>query len=585
MKCKFCGAEMPDEANFCGKCARPLKDNISENVAGRAQNMNPSSPQTVRQGNDERHKNNLGLFSMIIGLISLIFSCMALGFLGIIGIVLGSLSIAKQEAKKGIAITGIVCSAIAFLVSLYVITAEPNENSSNKTYQAEQATETPVPTERKATPTPEPTAKPTAKPTPEPTAKPTSTLSPEKRTELVYSIRAIQDSVTEYSYEKNPYYLEGLKGYIQMFNEIYTTMGADQKVELLLLDDVLKDIGMSKSMRKKILNLEGKNVLEDKDFWRMDEKEDKRLFFSKGNYFEVSSKAKDDINAWTASSTLFYFGDLKDNKPDGEGILFSIGDTGMRILCAGAFKEGRMNGKGVLFSKDSLGCVIAELGNYKNNKKNGVCTSYNNSDMLQIYKLYRDNWEEYKENYYESYSKEEKNKVVSNLFKKDVIAELMYMSICYEVGDANSLFSVRTNYPIIKPAISYKGEYKEDDYSGKGTRYGNFGTLWYQGEFKEGLYHGDGTLYYAFTKIAQYDGEFRKGNMDGEGTLYNTDGSLRKKGNFDNEVVDKENEMAEMTGLYSSIYEKYEEVGLQNFFEKGNSIQNNDGKKKIKKRK
>lgn len=80
-----------------------------------------------------------------------------------------------------------------------------------------------------------------------------------------------------------------------MFNEIYTTMGADQKVELLLLDDVLKDIGMSKSMRKKILNLEGKNVLEDKDFWRMDEKEDKRLFFSKGNYFEVSSKAKDDI--------------------------------------------------------------------------------------------------------------------------------------------------------------------------------------------------------------------------------------------------------------------------------------------------
>ena len=80
MKCKFCGAEMPDEANFCGKCARPLKDNISENIADRAQNMNPSSPQTVRQGNDERHKNNLGLFSMIIGLISLIFSCM--GFFG-----------------------------------------------------------------------------------------------------------------------------------------------------------------------------------------------------------------------------------------------------------------------------------------------------------------------------------------------------------------------------------------------------------------------------------------------------------------------------------------------------------------------
>lgn len=404
-----------------------------------------------------------------------------------------------------------------------------------------------------------------------------------EKTELVYDIKKIKDSVTQYSYEENPYYLEGLEGSIQMFNEFYATMNTDQNAELLSLEDVLKDIGMSKSMRKKILSIEGENVLENEDFWRMDEKEDKSFLFSKGNYFEVSSKAKDDVDGWTALSTMFYFGDLKDNKPDGEGVLFSIGDTGMRILCAGDFKEGRMNGKGVLFSKDSLGSVIAEQGNYENNQKGGTCTSYNNSDMLQIYKLYRDNWNEYKEQYYESYSKDVKNKVVSNFFKKDVIAKLMYMSACYEAKDIDSLFIVRVNYPVIKPGISYSGEYKEGDYSGKGTLYGNCGTLWYQGEFKKGMYHGEGTIYYALTGIVQYDGEFREGKMDGEGSLYNTDGSLRKKGSFDNELIDKENEMAETMGLYGKLYEKYEQVGLQKFFEKDNLVQDDGSKKKTNK--
>jgi len=155
---------MPDEVNFCGKCARPLKDNIPEITVNREQDIENPIVQTVHQENDKKQKTRFGLYSMIIGFVSMVLSCIAFGFLGIIGIVLGAMSVAKQEAKKGMAITGIVCSAIALFVSFCVIVAELDEDSSNQTYQAEQVaeeiTETPVPTEQKATPTPKPTLSP-----------------------------------------------------------------------------------------------------------------------------------------------------------------------------------------------------------------------------------------------------------------------------------------------------------------------------------------------------------------------------------------------------------------------------------------
>lgn len=561
-----------------------------------------SNKNTVQkiQAEDNKKDNqntNFGLASMVVGLVSVVLSCLYAGFLGIIGFILGIVSLIKEEPKKGKAITGIVCSTVAFFISICILVGSSMDLSGYTENKEEQATaeisKEPGKTEKPAeTKEPEPSTEPTAEPTlspeeteePEGTIEPAETKEPEKpeNHELIYNMENIKASLTRYSYEENPYYLESLKEYIQKINELYKTMNTDQNASILSLEDILKDIGMSFKMRKKILNTEGKNVLTDEDFWRMDEKEDKSLFFSKGNYLEVSSKAKDDINVFNILSTFFYFGDLKDNKPDGEGVIFSVADTGMRILCAGEFEDGRLNGKGVIFSKDSLGAVIAEQGNYKNNNKNGNCTSYNNYDILQMYEFYTDTWNRYKKKYYKSYTKDKKNAIIENLLKKDIIAKLMYMSQAYNAQDKDSLFLVRVNYPVIKSAVSYKGNYKKGDYSGKGTLYGNSGTLWYNGEFKNGLYHGKGTLYYAFTGIVNYEGEFRNGNMDGEGILYNMDGSLRKKGDFDNEAIDSEDEMLETIGLYDRLYKKYQEVGLKKFFERNNTTRDDKTNKKNK---
>ncbi len=115
-----------------------------------------------------------------------------------------------------------------------------------------------------------------------------------------YSEETIKESLKVYSYEENPYYLEGLQRYVDGFNGLYVEMNAEQEVKILPLENILKEADVSWNMRRKILELEGKDILTNADFRRMEEKEDEDLFSilfsSKGPYLEVSSKAKDDID-------------------------------------------------------------------------------------------------------------------------------------------------------------------------------------------------------------------------------------------------------------------------------------------------
>lgn len=389
---------------------------------------------------------------------------------------------------------------------------------------------------------------------------------------LAHDIEAMDSSLKIYAYDENPYYVDGVNTFVRGLNDLYDAMGADQKAGIKSLENVLKEAGVSKGLRKKVLSSEGKNILTDSEFRRMELKKDKKIFFSKGSYYEVSSKAKDDLEDEDVEMVVYYLGDLKDNKPDGDGAFFCIRDTGARLLYAGGFKEGRMSGKGVIFSVDSPALIVLEMGTYENGVKSGKCVEYNCADIHNILELYKDGWRDYVEQYYQYYNTDEKNQVIKNLFTKDKAAELVYIAKCYEAQKAEDLFCVRTNYAVIEPIISYEGECKDDVFSGKGTLYGGYGTLWYQGEFKDGLFHGKGTLYYVFTGIPEYEGEFKKDKMKGKGTLYNEDGTVRKKGNFDNEEVDTEYEALEEMGIYHMLCEKFEEDGIQKYFEKDQMI-------------
>ena len=71
---------------------------------------------------EEKQSNGLAIASMVLGIVSLILTCIlpyVSWVLAIVGIVLAA--IAKKKAKSGMATAGLVCSIIALAVWVVVI--------------------------------------------------------------------------------------------------------------------------------------------------------------------------------------------------------------------------------------------------------------------------------------------------------------------------------------------------------------------------------------------------------------------------------------------------------------------------------
>ena len=172
-----------------------------------------SNKNTVQkiQAEDNKKDNqntNFGLASMVVGLVSVVLSCLYAGFLGIIGFILGIVSLIKEEPKKGKAITGIVCSTVAFFISICILVGSSMDLSGYTENKEEQATaeisKEPGKTEKPAeTKEPEPSTEPTAEPATEPTTRPTvePTLSPEEKEKNIkeFLLAGNREDLKEYS--------------------------------------------------------------------------------------------------------------------------------------------------------------------------------------------------------------------------------------------------------------------------------------------------------------------------------------------------------------------------------------------------
>ena len=210
------------------------------------------------------------------------------------------------------------------------------------------------------------------------------------------------------------------------------------------------------------------------------------LFFKYSLYFD--NKNPEIINY----NNGIYCGSLKDNKPDGEGVLVKECD----IIYRGKFKEGTINGEGksFIYDKNDKGKKLLKLfeGTFIGEIKNGKYIEYNS---------------------YNSY--DSKYKIYEGEYKND---KREGKGIEYNEGK-----------------IFYEGEYKDGKREGKGIEYNN-GYKFYEGEYKDGKREGKGIEYkYDCDKLKKlYEGYFKNGQKNGYGIFYASDGTKRYEGNFVN---------------------------------------------------
>ena len=374
---------------------------------------------------------------------------------------------------------------------------------------------------------------------------------------LNYTWEQFSDFGSTYSFSENPYYADGISRYVDMVNTFYSslkTSNSNQDVTQTTLEQAMKDAGVSHSLIKKLLNKQGVDILQDSDFYRMDEKSDTGLVTSlfdsdmERAYLEVSSTAKDAISS--DDVVLFYFGDLKDNKPDGNGAIFSYSQaTGLSFGYAGQFKEGKMSGKGITFSHYRFGYSLAEAGEYEKNQLNGSGTQYRYDDSTIIYQFYQDKFAEYSDAVLSAKSEEEETQLFEHILEKNPAVELFLTASSYDLNRTTIDF----NEAVICPYIEYKGNFKYGKYDGKGKFYAPGGWL-------------------------AYDGAWGNGKYNGKGTLYNDDGSERKKGDFKYEEISDDLTLGTLSYALLASYDSFslDELFATNASELTSSVDLND---------
>lgn len=403
----------------------------------------------------------------------------------------------KTSSGKGCAKTG--CGCLVVFVVLFILIGlfggSSSENDSDKKPSSSDAASVTATSEMSVA------------------ASEAEEVKPEE--ELAYTLENLEKASSTYNKSENPYYKDSVAQYAEAINIIYGE-NASQTVTEMTLEQALKDSDVSRLFVEKLLKLQGEDVMNDSDFYRMDVKTDSGIvktlltMESERQYMEVSSLPKDRIGDYEEIS--FYYGGMKDNKPNGNGALFAYSArNGLSLEYVGKFKDGKIDGKGISFTYDGLVHYLAHAGNYEKNMATGKMTTYYDNDCQAVGNFFLYKFGDYIDEMSEKWSEDELVRQIDLLLPQKRVLKLIVTVNLYESPSTTVDFNQR----VLIPHIKYEGEMKKGSIEGKGKLYASNGWL-------------------------AYDGEWKKDKYNGKGILYNQDGTIRKKGTFDNEAPDEE---------------------------------------------
>ena len=313
--------------------------------------------------------------------------------------------------------------------------------------------------------------------------------------ELVYTLENLEKASSTYNKSENPYYKDSVAQYAEAINIIYGE-NTSQTVTEMTLEQALKDSDVSRLFVEKLLKLQGEDVMSDSDFYRMDVKTDSGIvktlltMESERQYMEVSSLPKDRIGDY--EEILFYYGGMKENKPNGNGALFAYSTrNGLSLQYVGKFKDGKIEGKGISFTYDGLVHYLAHAGNYEKNMATGKMTTYYDNDCQAIGNFFLYKFGDYIDEMSEKWSEDELVRQIDLLLPQKRVLKLIVTVNLYESPSTTVDFNQR----VLIPHIKYEGKMKKGSIEGKGKLYASDGWLAYDGEWKKDKYNGKGILY------------------------------------------------------------------------------------------
>ena len=257
------------------------------------------------------------------------------------------------------------------------------------------------------------------------------------------------------------------------------------------------------------------------------------------NTINLEVKKNVEYKQTLSQSTYKYFGNIKNGRPDGLGVVLQEATGGIFDdyglfncyipVVAGYFKNGKLSGYGM-----DIGFYGIDMeGNYENGKLNGNGIVYDNEEIAIT------NFDALSSIYIE-YCQEKSERALSIIDETD-----------FEYSEEVSGLII-VDYPVIQPNVFAEGKFNKGKANGNQKVYhpnyqrnqstgqyelikknSIYGQLYFEGNTKNDSKSGKGTTYYLNGNI-QYKGEFKHNKYHGNGTLYNEDGTVKHKGKFKN---------------------------------------------------
>lgn len=248
-------------------------------------------------------------------------------------------------------------------------------------------------------------------------------------------------------------------------------------------------------------------------------KEETKLFSSKA--YLVKTVNPIQVN-------YYYYGKIKDDKPDGMGVLLERRGEDYIPCYIGEFSKGYRSGYGIEYQyamqvedAEPFYQVIYE-GKYKDGKRNGKgCEYYTALDALQ--KIVERSIE-VGVSVKDTSEFERKATEAMDLVQK---TESVYKS-------TNIKGTYFSEYPLVYVSKNKDGNWKNGELDGQSTVYDVGNYVYAEGKFKSGNPNGKIKIFYPYMDKISYEGNMKNGEFDGKGVLYYETGQIKYKGNFKN---------------------------------------------------
>jgi hypothetical protein len=117
IKCPQCGSQFPEGTKKCPVCDFILDESgYYEEEQNQAVLYDPLYGMGYEEDPVQNGSTGLSIAAMVLGIVSIVLGCLFIGILpGIIGLILGIVAIAKDKPGKGMAIAGVVTSAVGIV--------------------------------------------------------------------------------------------------------------------------------------------------------------------------------------------------------------------------------------------------------------------------------------------------------------------------------------------------------------------------------------------------------------------------------------------------------------------------------------